>query len=212
MKIVIFANGQMDDMKFAGGIAKGADFVICCDGGSKYAAVLGIRPDLIVGDLDSIDGDTLEKFQAMDVAFEKFPVAKDFTDLELSIDLALAKKPDEIVILGGFGGRADHFLGNIHALVPAAKAGVPAFLLDAGCRAFVICGTVELVREDYDVVSLIPLTTEVLGVCTAGLEYALENETLRIGTTRGISNKFVSDVAEVSVCEGLLLVICAKAD
>ncbi|MCL2396884.1 MAG: thiamine diphosphokinase [Defluviitaleaceae bacterium] len=210
MKIVIFANGEVGCADFAGHIAASANFVIFCDGGSRHGMNLGIRPDVIVGDLDSIDADVLAYFQDMDVVFEKFPAAKESTDLELAIGLAMTKNPAEIIVLGAFGGRVDHFLGNIHALIPVVKSKVKASLVDFAIKAMIIHEVAEITRESYDTISLIPLTSAASGVTTAGLKYPLRDEVLHIGTTRGISNIFVENTASVTVAEGLLLAICTK--
>ncbi|MDR2182920.1 MAG: thiamine diphosphokinase [Clostridiales bacterium] len=209
-KIVIFANGDADDMDFFRQVAEGADFVICCDGGARYAAKLGIAAHLIVGDLDSLNEGDKAGFVRQNVEFEEYHTEKNATDLELAVSAALQRNPDEIVILGGFGGRADHFLGNIQTLVMATKADTKAFLASRTTKIFVIDKFAEIPREDYDFISLVPLEAEAKGITTTGLKYPLCSEALRIGTTVGISNEFVDFVATVAVDEGLLLAICTK--
>lgn len=211
MKIVIFANGELENHEFYVQNAENADFIICCDGGSAHAAKLNIVPNVILGDMDSVDPAITHKFKGWGVIFEKFPAQKDATDLELAISFAMQKQPDQIVVLAGFGGRPDHFIGNIHALVPAAKSSIKAFLLGPNAKASIIHGYASIAREHYDHISLIPLTTEARGVTTRGLAYPLQNETLHIGTTRGISNAFTEDAATISVnADGLLLAICTR--
>ena len=167
-------------------------------------------PHLIVGDFDSLDADVKVNYESKSVEFAKFPAEKNATDLELAVDIALQKSPDEVVILGGYGGRADHFLGNIQILARAAKAGIKAYLLSSTTKAFVIDKFAEIAREDYNHVSLVPLEAEATGITTTGLKYPLCADTLRIGTTIGISNEFVDDVATVTVNDGLVLAICTK--
>lgn len=212
MKIVIFANGEMDSGNFFVKNAENSDLLICCDGGSNYAAALGLTPDVIVGDFDSINQDIIAKFVDDGVVFEKYPKHKDATDLELAVSTAISKNPDEIIILGAFGGRPDHFLGNIHALMPAAKAGIRAYLLSSTAKAALIYNYLEIDKENYDHISLIPITTEVKGIFTTGLEYALQNEAIEIGCTKGISNKFTTKTAKISLRKGILLAICTKSN
>jgi len=83
-------------------------------------------------------------------------------------------------------------------------------LLDSDCKAFVVYEAAEFAREDYETISLIPLTTEVAGVTTVGLKYPLQNEILSVGTTRGISNEFAADTVGITISDGLLLIICTK--
>ena len=209
-KIIIFANGQMDNADACVQIAQSANFVICCDGGAVHAAEMDIVPHLIVGDLDSLDETIKADFMRQNVEFEEFAVEKDATDLELAMHIALQRNPDEIVILGGYGGRADHFLGNVQVLINAAKADVKTSLVDSFNVMFVIDKFAEISCEDYDYISLIPLEAEVKGVTTSGLKYPLHEATLCLGSTVGISNEFVDDVATVSINGGLLLAICTK--
>jgi len=110
-KIVIFANGEEDNLDFFAQIVQSAGYIICCDGGANFAAKLGLVPNMIVGDFDSLDTCVKAMYEIEDVTFAKFPVEKNITDLELAVDMALKKSPDEILILGGYGGRIDHFLG-----------------------------------------------------------------------------------------------------
>ena len=209
MEIVIFANGEITNADFARNVAKSADFIICCDGGGNHAADIGIVPNMLLGDLDSINSAVLMQFEMQGVAVKRFSAEKDFTDLELAIEHAICQNPDKITILGGFGGRADHFLGNIHALITAAKAGVEAVLLDDGIKACVICSCTEIKQTNYNNISLIPLTTQVCGVTTCGLQYPLNGETLKIGSARGVSNKFAAPTATIGFTSGLLLIICS---
>ena len=210
IKIVIFANGEADNLDFFKQIAEEANIIICCDGGANFADNLGLAPHLIVGDFDSLDLGLKAVYESKDVIFEEYPSDKDATDLELAVGLALKKFPDEIIILGGYGGRVDHFLGNIHTLVMAAKADVKASLVSSTTKAFIIDKFAEIPREDFDYISLVPLEAEVSGVTTTGLKYPLCKDILRIGTTVGISNEFMDIGATVSVENGLILAICTK--
>ena len=210
MKIVIFANGDLDDAEFSRQVAQKADFVICADGGVRHTDAIGIMPDCLIGDFDSTDLRLLEHYKEQNIEIVRFLAQKDATDLELAVKFALRKNPAEIVILGGFGGRSDHFLGNIHALIPAANVGVSASLLSENAFARLISSNCVFQREQYVQISLIPLTTTVTGITTTGLRYPLHNETLQIGTSRGISNAFSADTATVSIADGVLLAICTK--
>ena len=209
-KIVIFANGEADDLDFLGKIASEANYIICCDGGAGFAAQLGLVPHLIVGDFDSLDADIKAYYENKDVTFAEFPIEKNATDLEIAVEMALLKSPAEIVILGGYGGRADHFLGNIQTLVMAAKADTKAIMVSPATKAFVIDKFAEIPRENYNYISLVPLEAEVSGITTTGLKYPLRSDVLHIGTTVGISNEFVDSVATITVNGGLLLAICTR--
>jgi len=209
MKIIVFAGGELEYTEFYRHLALDADFIICCDSGSNHAHNLDIVPNLIIGDLDSIDNNVLTKFKSLHVEFQVFPPAKDATDLELAIETAKQYNPHEITILGGFGGRVDHLFGNVNVLIAAAISGIKIAMLDLHTKITVIQKTAEIMKEDYEYISLIPLT-KAARVTTCGLEYPLYGDTLEMWSTRGISNKFSSDIAAITLESGLLLAICTK--
>ena len=92
--------------------------VVAADSGVAHALALGLAVDVAVGDFDSLDPRVLEAVEAAGTRVERHPAAKDATDLELAIDVAVGLGAARIVVLGGHGGRLDHFLAN--ALVLAA--------------------------------------------------------------------------------------------
>ena len=97
--------------------------VIAADSGLGLAAALGVCADLVVGDMDSVDPAALAAAEHAGAQVQRHPVAKDATDLELALDAALALGPADVTVVGGHGGRLDHFLGN--ALLLAAERYAP---------------------------------------------------------------------------------------
>ncbi len=119
-RIVIFANGELPNLKKARALLRPDDYIICADGGRRHALALGLRPDLIIGDMDSVEKEQLQKLQADDVAIEFFPRDKNETDLELAINHAVELKPEQIIIVAALGGRLDQTLANIALLSDAS--------------------------------------------------------------------------------------------
>lgn len=192
-------------------VAAGA-LLICADGGGEVALAWKLRPDWLVGDMDSISPASLEILQnTPGVQVKIVPVEKDETDLELALLTALELGARDITILGGLGGRLDHTLGNIYLLAAAqlAEAGARARLLAEAEEVTVLRGgeELELQGQPGELVSLIPLTPAAQGIRTGGLYYPLRGEPLYIGPTRGISNQFTGTSATISFEEGLLMVI-----
>lgn len=180
-----------------------ADFVVAADSGLDHADRLGLQPDLVIGDFDSVSAAALARFRG---PIERHPVAKDATDLELALEAAVARRPDRIVVVGGHGGRLDHFIANALVLTT-----VPADI-DVEWRAGE--AAIHLVRSTSRIrgrigakVSLVPVGGDGRGVTTEGLRWPLRDETLRSGSTRGVSNEFEATEATVSVEEGTLLAI-----
>jgi thiamine pyrophosphokinase len=178
-------------------------FVVAADGGAELATELGLRVDLIVGDLDSI---SLERLAA-GVPIERHPEAKDVSDLELALGAALRLGPERIVVLGGGGGRLDHLLGTLLVLAADAycEAEVDAQL--GAAVVHVVRGERHLAGTPGDLISLFALHGPAEGVVTDGLVYRLRGETLVPGSSRGLSNLFADREVRISVERGVVLAV-----
>ena len=181
--------------------------IICCDGGARHLWKTGIKPDVIIGDMDSIEPDHLASYSKQGVKIIKYPVNKDFTDTELALDYALGLKPDSIFIWGALGGRIDHTLANVFLLCKGQEKGIKTYLIDEYGEAFVLDKETSFINEAGKTVSLIALSPEVTGINLKGFLYLLQEGTLKIGESRGISNIINEDRASISVKNGRLLVI-----
>ncbi|HKJ37197.1 MAG TPA: thiamine diphosphokinase, partial [Anaerolineales bacterium] len=115
-RIIIFANGDLPDIKKIPTILQDGDHIICADGGTRHALALDLKPDLVIGDMDSTGEVDLKKLQTDGVSIELFPQDKNETDLELAIQHALKLKAKEVVIIAALGGRLDQTLANISLL------------------------------------------------------------------------------------------------
>ena len=183
------------------------DFVVAADGGADHAIGAGLEIDCLVGDLDSISARGLDAVRQADVEIREYPPDKDKTDLELAFDRALEERPSRVLVIGIGGGRPDHELANIMALTNDSFRSIEVDGLVGSARMSVVWSTRTLTGVLGETVSLIPLSTAVHGVRTSGLEYPLTGETLRAGTTRGVSNRFVAREATISVERGPLLAV-----
>jgi thiamine pyrophosphokinase len=207
MKAVIFAGGTIDDYRLQKKYVVGADFIICADSGVRHAFEMGVIPDLVVGDMDSVSTEDLKKIKELGLEQETFAAEKDFTDTELALETALQRGATEAVILGGIGDRPDHTLANILLMVNFKKRGLEVRLAGENWEMFLIEGQVQISGKKGDLLSLIPLSGEVSGIETRGLYYPLKNETIPMGTSRGISNVFLGDEVMVRTKKGLLLAV-----
>ena len=208
MKAVIFANADITDYGMCLEYLPDA-VVICCDGGMRHARVLGIMPDYIVGDFDSVDKDTFEFYKNKNIDLKQVPCRKDETDTELGVIHALEIGADDITIFGAMGSRMDHTLANIFLLVRIDKVGKKGRLVNENNVVILATSKTEIYGEKGDIVSFIPLTYTVTGVTTKGLEYPLNNETLYIDSPRGVSNIMTDTCAEYSFDEGFAIIIKA---
>ncbi|AYO30103.1 MAG: thiamine pyrophosphokinae [Thermoanaerobacteraceae bacterium] len=207
MKAVIFAGGTVDDYRLQKKYVVGADIIICADSGVRHAFMMGITPDLVVGDMDSVVPEDLNRIKELGIEQETFAAEKDFTDTELALEKAYQRGATEAVILGGIGDRPDHSLANILLMVNFKKRGLEIRLAGENWEMFLIEGQVQISGKKGDLLSLIPLSREVSGIETRGLYYPLKNETIPMGTSRGISNVFLGDEVMVRTKKGLLLAV-----
>jgi thiamine pyrophosphokinase len=190
-------------------IAKRSDVVIAADGGATRLGKAGRRPDLVVGDMDSLSADAKRDLERAGVAFEVHPDEKEETDAELALDAAVKRGADEIVVVGAFGGtRLDHLLGNVLLLAHEDFAAIDVALVTerATFRALLGPGILELEGAPGDWVTLEPLSDVARGVSTDGLRYPLRHDELIRGSTRGVSNELTERRGSVEVGDGLLLV------
>lgn len=209
MKVLILTNGEYGDYSFCQEESH-YDRVICADRGICHARALGITPDLIVGDFDSGSEEDLTYFESQGIRVLRFKPEKDETDTEIAVQQAIEMGAKEVDIYGGLGSRLDHSLANIHLLYPLLKRGISGRLLNPNNSVSLAMHQCIIKGEKGDLVSLIPFAGDVEGVTTTGLAYALHNATIPIGTSLGISNYLLGQVAEVTIKKGVLIVIKAN--
>ncbi len=209
MKTIIIGNGEIKDYDVIKEYFEDA-FVIACDGGLRHCRAMDIKPDVMLGDFDSANKEDSDFYDRLGVNKITYPVKKDKTDMEIGIDMAIDKKSDEIYIVGGLGGRFDHSLANVHILLRPIRLGIRAYLLDEHNIITIVEDCIDIVGEKGQTVSLIPLTTQVTGITTENMEYELDDTTIEIGTSLGVSNVMTDDNASVSVKDGVLILIMSR--
>ncbi|HEX5587839.1 MAG TPA: thiamine diphosphokinase [Acidimicrobiia bacterium] len=186
--------------------------VVAADAGLHHAQQLGYRVDVVVGDLDSADPAAVAAAEVAGATIERHPAAKDASDLELALAAALERGSTDIVVLGGHGGRLDHFLANTLLLASPAFAAVRVEARFDGATVFVVRDHLELHGSPGDVLTLLPLGGPAVGVVTSGLRYPLRSETLLPGSTRGLSNELVEPTATIAVADGVLLAVLPRPE
>lgn len=203
MKAVVVAHGEVDESDAA--LARAADLVIAADGGSAHLARWGVTPHVVIGDLDS-----LPSAAPAAARVERWPREKDKSDTELAVERAVASDADDVVVLGALGGpRADHAIANVLLLALDRPSFARVRLVRGPLSMRVVRGpaSVDLAGAPGDLVTLLAVRGDALGVETGGLRYPLNAETLKLGSSRGISNEIAEAGAKVSLRSGSLLVI-----
>ena len=215
MRAIIFANGilSMPDPPYQ--LFQPGDMVIAADGGLLHCLALGILPNVLIGDFDSIHPDHLASMRAQGVQVIQHPSRKDCTDLELALHHAQRSGAEEIILLGALGARWDQTLANLLLPVSAEMKGVRISILEGTQEIRFIDSRsapaiMDIQGKPGDTLSLIPLVGDANGVTTHGLEYSLQDENLLFGATRGISNLFCEEQARIELKHGLLVCIVSR--
>ena len=213
MRAVVFVNGILRNLDRWRAWLRADDYLVAADGGARHCLALGRNPHALVGDLDSVTPQLVAQLTAQGVKVERYPAEKNMTDLELALEHALAAGASEIVLLGALGGRLDQALANVLILAQRDWP-VPVRVLEAEESALVMHGgeTITLDAAVGHTVSLIPLSEEVTGITYTGLRYPLTDATLRLGSTRGISNEVAATPATVHIATDIALIVQTMPD
>jgi thiamine pyrophosphokinase len=188
------------------------DVYVGADRGALFLVQHGIKPDIALGDFDSVD--------ETELAFIRHnskqmlicdPIMKDLTDTEMAFSWALDQNPHEIVLYGALGTRFDHSLANIHLLIQALQNQTACTIVDSNNRIRLINQSTRLQRSNhFSHVSLLPFTSQVTGITLQGFQYPLHEATLTIGQSLGISNRIIEEFGHIQINQGNLLVIESK--
>jgi thiamine pyrophosphokinase len=204
---LVFAGGDPVDGDVAARLPQAGVTVVAADSGVEVALALGRRVDLVIGDFDSADPAAVEAAVASGAEVRRYPADKDQSDLELALHAARGSGAKRVVVVGGYGGRLDHFLANALLLASPAFADLDIEALVGDARITVIHREGRLSGAPGDFVSLLAVGGPARRVRTGGLRFPLEGEDLLPGSTRGVSNEFSEPDATVSLEHGALLAV-----
>ena len=185
------------------------DYIVACDAGYRNAAILGVKPDLIVGDFDSAPRPDTQGDMIV------LPHVKDDTDTQYAARWLLEHGVKRVTLLGALGGaRMEHTLANIATGLYLARAGVQVILADERSELHYLLPDqpLRLPRGDWMYLSLFPLEGNLTGVCMSGVYYPLTEATLTPDYPLGVSNEFTSSAAELSCTGGSGLIVLTRAD
>ena len=213
-RVLVITGGEAGGTISAAASEAPYDLVIAADGGLDRARALGIRPDVVIGDLDSASNEALDEARRDGTVIDAHPTEKDHTDLELALNRAMEEEASEIRVIGGSGGRPDHWFTNLALLAAAARGGVEV-TADMGGWFLSVLVPARPFSADCrpgQLVSLLPVGGDAGGVTTEGLVYPLRGEDLPAGTSRGVSNLTCGGPVRVEIRDGALLVMTPNRD
>lgn len=198
------------------------DFCIACDAGFLHARNVGVLPDLIVGDFDSLSEqgemairDLMEIEENDPDRIVRLNVKKDDTDTIMAVKIGLEKGYRKFFLYGALGGkRVDHTIANIQTLNFIRKHGAKGYIMEHDKMLLVAHNeTVKFHRGNSGYISVFSLSDISKGVTIKGLMYNLERGTLTNDFPLGVSNEFIIDEeAEITVEEGTLLITVYFSD
>lgn len=207
-KCIIIAAGDLSVSELS---VSDDDLVIAADGGIGYCGVLGVEPDIIIGDFDSLSDDARNAVEILKCEIPErvitLPAEKDDTDTMAAIRLGLEKGCKDFRIYGGTGGsRLDHTIANIQSLLFIKNHGAVGYLMDGNGMIFVIKNeTIDFRENMQGTMSLFSLGEKSEGVTISGMKYPLNDHTLTNDFPIGVSNKFIGQPASVTVNAGEVL-------
>lgn len=214
MKTCLIVTGGTIQLDFAGSFLKHQKFdvIVAVDGGLEALTPLGLVPDAIVGDFDTVNQEVYLEYQKLKgVDWEIHKPEKNETDTELAIDTAIRMGAENITILGGTGGRIDHMLGNIHLLDTCLQKGVFACMVDSQNKVYLLKEgkSFEKIHTWGTYISFLPLTETVKGITLKGFKYPLTNKNITMGREAGlcISNELVGESGSITFSSGILICV-----
>ncbi len=200
-KAILVLNGNLSENKNEYFLRLDKDsLIIACDGGYYNCLKLNIKPDLIIGDMDSIN----------DIEFENriiFPMEKDKSDSELGVEYAIKKGFKEIELWCALGDRIDHTIFNISLLYKIHKEGLRGLILHPPFFIFLIDKYYKFKKRDKGIVSFYPITFEIRNLKIKNLKYELNGKNIYFGSSITLSNEFIGKEGEIEFDKGLILAI-----
>ena len=212
-RAVLFANGVVYNYSRLRTWVTSEDYKIGVNGGTRHCLELGYKPNVVIGDLDSIGSTCLAEVNRLRIPILQFPSRKARTDLDLAMIHIREKGLREAIVLGMWGGRLDQSLANLflltnymeHLKVTVVNENETAQFLGPG-------NTLTIEDREGATASILPLSAQVEGVTLTGMEYPLHNALLQFGTTLGISNVVQHKRATISIQGGLILATISRID
>jgi thiamine pyrophosphokinase len=227
-RVVVLAGGDALPPALDADVAAamdGAELTIAADGGIRHAHRVGRDPHVLVGDLDSVTPDDVSRAMLAGTEVIEHPADKDATDLELALDLTLARTSADlaslddrdgashaerripVLVIGGHGGRSDHLLANLLLLTADRYAPLRLTAWWGTDVLNVVRDAATLHGRIGSTVSLLAVHGPARGITTRGLRFPLDDAALESGSSLGVSNRLTGSPATVHVSAGVLAVL-----
>lgn len=200
-KVLIVGNGESPPASFLRAHFDQADWCIAADGGYDILKAVGIRPDVVTGDLDSLTSHVEDGVRLV------MNPDQETNDLEKALQLAIDEGARHAVVIGATGLKLDHTLKNLSVLLQFHSKFESICFDDERCKMIILEKETELSLKIGTDISLYPISGKVEGIVTHGLKYSLHDEFLENGVRDGSSNEVVSNPVRIQYKRGYLLAI-----
>lgn len=210
MRYLIMTNGDYGDLGWYRDKSGFFERIICADGAASVARCLGIVPDCLVGDMDSIREEDYNWLKEKKVEFRLYSPEKDMTDTQIAFELACQQGAEEITVWGGTGSRLDHTLSNIFSASRFVVEGISVTFVSPDLMIYLVADWLELPCQVGETVSLIVLGDEASGVTLRGFSYPLTRGRLDGRWQYAVSNVVAGPKPVISVESGILAVFHYK--
>ena len=203
MRCVIISGSPDTNVEEIKSLCKSDDFIVCADSGYSFAKKAGLTPNLIIGDFDSLKEELPQNTEVV-----KLNTHKDDTDTEHCVMECIRRGYKDFLLLGSIGGRTDHTFANIATLAFLSEYNYNGIARNNGEEIRILKeGSYEMNNKKGLIFSVFPYGCESVNVTYKGAEYMLNNKTLTYNVSRGISNVFVDDEAEITINRGRAILL-----
>ena len=203
MRCVIISGSPDTNVEEIKSLCTSDDFIVCADSGYCFAKKAGLTPNLIIGDFDSLKEELPQNTEVV-----KLNTHKDDTDTEHCVMECIRRGYKDFLLLGSIGGRTDHTFANIATLAFLSEYNYNGIARNNGEEIRILKeGSYEMNNKKGLIFSVFPYGCESVNVTYKGAEYMLNNKTLTYNVSRGISNVFVDDEAEITINRGRAILL-----
>ncbi len=203
MRCVIISGSPDTNVEEIKSLCTSDDFIVCADSGYSFAKKAGLTPNLIIGDFDSLKEELPQNTEVV-----KLNTHKDDTDTEHCVMECIRRGYKDFLLLGSIGGRTDHTFANIATLAFLSEYNYNGIARNNSEEIRILKeGSYEMNNKKGLIFSVFPYGCESVNVTYKGAEYMLNNKTLTYNVSRGISNVFVDDEAEITINRGRAILL-----
>ncbi len=186
--------------------------LIAADSGAEHLLALNRYPDFLIGDCDSIAKDALDTCLSQGTQLVRLPTAKDMTDGEAALALAIEYNAQDLHIFGAMGGKIDHGLGNLFLPLHYREKWQNICFYDQFSYAYYSFGNSKIAGTVGDTVSFIPLSAQVSNIHLSGFCYGLAGRDIRMGDSLCLRNQLAEPIGQIRFEQGIMLVVHTPGD